>query len=123
MINPETTGRPNLLYRSIECLLETNLLRIRHLPCTGILQKIVQHPIQTLRMPFHQGYGPGIHPRFHERVFKPMTTLRSRDEVEGSGLGLALVRKIAGNYGGHACLISTGAERGTSVEVRLEGAI
>ena len=50
-----------------------------------------------------------------------MTTLRSRDEVEGSGLGLALVRKIAGNYDGHARLISTGAERGALVEVRLEG--
>ncbi|MBO9430732.1 HAMP domain-containing sensor histidine kinase [Sulfitobacter sp. R18_1] len=65
--------------------------------------------------------GPGIPPRYHERVFQPMTTLRSRDEVEGSGLGLALVRKIAGAYGGHACLVSTGAERGTTVSVRLEG--
>ncbi|MFG6590464.1 ATP-binding protein [Sulfitobacter sp. 1A12157] len=65
--------------------------------------------------------GPGIPPRYHERVFQPMTTLRSRDEVEGSGLGLALVRKIATAYGGHAGLISTGAGRGTTVSVRMEG--
>ena len=65
--------------------------------------------------------GPGIPPRYHERVFQPMTTLRSRDEVEGSGLGLALVRKIAAAYGGHACLVSTCNERGTTVSVRLEG--
>ena len=65
--------------------------------------------------------GPGIPSRYHERVFQPMTTLRSRDEVEGSGLGLALVRKIAAAYAGHACLVSTGAGRGATVSVRLEG--
>jgi signal transduction histidine kinase len=65
--------------------------------------------------------GPGILPQFHERVFQPMTTLRARDVVEGSGLGLALVRKIAGIYGGDARLLSPGDARGTSVEVRLQG--
>lgn len=44
--------------------------------------------------------GPGIPPESRERVFGVMTTLRPRDEVEGSGMGLANVRKIAGLYGG-----------------------
>lgn len=37
--------------------------------------------------------GPGIPPRFHEQVFKMFQTLKPRDQVEGSGMGLALVRK------------------------------
>ena len=37
--------------------------------------------------------GPGIPPQFHERIFGLFQTLRPRDEVEGSGMGLALVRK------------------------------
>ena len=44
--------------------------------------------------------GPGIAPEFHDRVFKLMTTLRSRDECEGSGVGLALVKKIVASQGG-----------------------
>lgn len=48
--------------------------------------------------------GPGIEPAFHERIFAPMITLRPRDEVEGSGMGLANVRKIARLYGGDARL-------------------
>ncbi|KIN70787.1 Histidine kinase [Sulfitobacter noctilucae] len=63
--------------------------------------------------------GPGILPEYHERVFGPMTTLRPRDEVEGSGMGLANVRRIATHYGGTARLISTPDTRGCQVEVRL----
>lgn len=44
--------------------------------------------------------GPGIPPEFRERVFRMFTTLASRDEVEGSGIGLALVRKLVERYGG-----------------------
>ena len=38
--------------------------------------------------------GPGIAPEFHHRVFGLFQTLQSRDKVEGSGMGLALIRKV-----------------------------
>lgn len=44
--------------------------------------------------------GPGIPVEFHERVFGMFQTLRPRDEVEGSGIGLALVKRIVTRYGG-----------------------
>jgi len=44
--------------------------------------------------------GPGIPDEFHERIFKMFETLQSRDIVEASGIGLALVRKIVDSYGG-----------------------
>lgn len=44
--------------------------------------------------------GPGIDPRFHERIFQVFQTLKPRDQVEGSGIGLALVRKILDVHGG-----------------------
>lgn len=63
--------------------------------------------------------GPGIAPEFHERVFQPMTTLQPRDALEGTGLGLATVRKIAAFYGGTARLLPMPRARGTRVEARL----
>lgn len=44
--------------------------------------------------------GPGIPHRFHAKALGAMTTLRPRDEIEGTGMGLANVRKIAAHYGG-----------------------
>jgi light-regulated signal transduction histidine kinase (bacteriophytochrome) len=44
--------------------------------------------------------GPGILPEFHERIFGMFQTLRPRDEIEGSGIGLALVKRIVTRYGG-----------------------
>jgi len=52
--------------------------------------------------------GPGIPEKFHERVFGMFQTLRPRDEMEGSGMGLALIKKIVENYGGHIQLKSSG---------------
>lgn len=63
--------------------------------------------------------GPGIDPRYHERVFGMMTGLKSRDEVEGSGMGLAIARKIARYYDGQVTLTSQKDGRGASFEVCL----
>ncbi len=57
--------------------------------------------------------GPGIPPRFHEKVFQMFQTLKPRDTVEGSGMGLALVRKLVENAGGRIWIESPG-NRGTT---------
>ncbi len=44
--------------------------------------------------------GPGIPSEYHSRIFAMFETLRPRDEVEGSGMGLALVRRLVELRGG-----------------------
>ena len=44
--------------------------------------------------------GPGISPEFHERIFQLFQTLKPRDVVEGSGMGLAIVKKLVEYRGG-----------------------
>ena len=44
--------------------------------------------------------GPGIAPQFQDRIFNMLQTLRPRDQVEGSGMGLAIVRKYVEVFGG-----------------------
>ena len=50
--------------------------------------------------------GPGIAPEFHERIFQIFQTLRPRDQVEGSGMGLAIVKKIVESRNGHITIAS-----------------
>ncbi|WP_025565022.1 CHASE domain-containing protein [Psychromonas sp. SP041] len=45
--------------------------------------------------------GPGISLQYQEDIFKMFKTLRPRDEAEGSGMGLALIKKIVEHYSGH----------------------
>lgn len=50
--------------------------------------------------------GPGIPKQFHEQVFKMFQTLKPRDRVEGSGMGLAIVQKHIQHFGGSIILDS-----------------
>ncbi|MCD6389232.1 MAG: PAS domain S-box protein [Desulfobulbaceae bacterium] len=44
--------------------------------------------------------GPGIDKRYHDKIFQIFKTLKARDEYESTGIGLTLVKKIIGLYGG-----------------------
>jgi signal transduction histidine kinase len=44
--------------------------------------------------------GAGIAPQFHERIFGIFQTLEARDKVEGTGIGLSVVKKIVEAKGG-----------------------
>jgi len=57
--------------------------------------------------------GPGIPPRYHQRVFHMFQTLARRDDVETSGIGLAIVKKKVEIYGGKVTVESAPPARGT----------
>jgi PAS domain S-box-containing protein len=44
--------------------------------------------------------GPGIAPQYHQKIFVVFQTLAARDKVEGTGIGLSLVKKIVESNGG-----------------------
>jgi PAS domain S-box-containing protein len=61
--------------------------------------------------------GPGILPQFHDRIFQLFQTLKRRDEVEGSGMGLALVKKLVEQQG--SCITVHSQGDGTGAEFRF----
>ncbi len=51
--------------------------------------------------------GIGIDPKHHHRVFQVFQRLKDAEEIEGTGIGLALVKKIVEGMGGRITLAST----------------
>lgn len=66
--------------------------------------------------------GPGIERKYAEKVFEMFSTLKPRDEVEGSGMGLAMVKKIMERAGGYVRLGGTEGERGAVFELAFPAA-
>lgn len=54
--------------------------------------------------------GAGIPEEYQEKIFSMFQTLQSRDKVEGSGIGLAMVKKILESCGGGIQVISRNGE-------------
>ncbi len=61
--------------------------------------------------------GPGIPEEHHARVFEMFKTLKRRDDVEGSGIGLSLVLRLVNRYGGRVSIDSKDGARGTRIRV------
>ncbi|MBU1672179.1 MAG: PAS domain S-box protein [Actinobacteria bacterium] len=57
--------------------------------------------------------GPGIDPKYQETIFGIFQTISPRDEVEGTGLGLTLVKKIVEMHGGRVWVESEVGEGAT----------
>lgn len=60
--------------------------------------------------------GPGIVKEFQTDIFKPFKQLKPKDEVEGSGLGLALIKKILTPYSA-VIYVASNADEGSTFTV------
>lgn len=61
--------------------------------------------------------GRGIEPQYYQRIFEMFQTLKPRDRVEGSGMGLALVKKILSYYN---CRITVESVPGQGAQFRFD---
>jgi two-component system CheB/CheR fusion protein len=89
-----------------------NAVKHHHQPAQGVVTITVQETDAFVEFAIRDN-GPGIDPQHHERIFGMFQTLRPRDEVEGSGMGLALVKKAVKQRKGSIRLTSA-PDQGTT---------
>jgi PAS domain S-box-containing protein len=90
----------------------SNALKHHHNPAQG--QVAITAQLQEKAVVFTvSDNGPGIEKQYHERVFQLFQTLKPRDEVEGSGMGLAILKKLVESRGGKVQLQSDLGEGAT----------
>lgn len=113
--------------RAIKLIVDDNLptLQTRKVPLELVFRNLISNAIKHHHKPqgtIHvsarqtanevefvvQDDGPGISAEHQAKVFGMFQTLKPRDEVEGSGIGLALVKKAVESTGGTITLESDG---------------
>jgi PAS domain S-box-containing protein len=100
-----------------------NGIRVRRMPLQQILMNLISNAIKhhdrkqgriDVAVEDRGAYylfsvrddGPGIAAEYQDQIFKMFMTLKPRDQIEGSGMGLAMVRKNIEVFGGKLTLES-----------------
>jgi signal transduction histidine kinase len=65
-----------------------------------------------------EDHGIGFDPKYAEQIFQPFRRLRSRQEYEGTGIGLTICHRIVERHGGTITVRSTPGQ-GSTFTVRL----
>lgn len=74
---------------------------VKYYDGTDPLQIVVSAKLEGDRCCFSvSDNGPGIDPKFHDRIFKVFQTLRLAHMPESTGIGLAIVKKAVERHGG-----------------------
>lgn len=107
-------GDPKTLGLMVTNLLENGIKYNQHGGRVDVRLK-VEHGQAVLEV---SDTGRGIPPQEQQKVFQPFYRYEQRDDVEGSGLGLALIRAVAEAHGGQVSLEST-PQRGSRFTVTL----
>jgi CHASE1-domain containing sensor protein/anti-sigma regulatory factor (Ser/Thr protein kinase) len=118
---------------NFSCVAPDLEINIPQLPFEIVLRNLISNSIKhhdkktgqitihyAIKDNFHQisleDDGPGIPEAFHDKAMEMFQTLQSRDKVEGSGMGLAMIKRIVVHYHGSVNIISDG-KCGTKINI------
>jgi PAS domain S-box-containing protein len=103
------SGDPSQIYQLFQNL-NLNAFKF-HKPDVKPIIKITCTPVQNGRIQFYiQDNGIGIEPEYHEQIFTMFKRLHSRESFKGTGIGLAVCKKIVQRHGGEIGLKSKHGE-------------
>jgi len=116
---PWVLGDPNQLTSLAQNLIE-NGLKYRRPDVPPVLLIGMENGGDTVRLSIADN-GIGIPEQHHDRIFKIFQRLHTADEYDGTGIGLALCRRITDRHGGRIGVTSA-AGQGTVFTVHLVAA-
>lgn len=96
---PRVQGDPSQLRQVIQNLL-SNAIKFRR---PGVAPEILVYPENIRKTGWTlvlKDNGTGFDPKYADRLFQPFQRLHSQNEYAGTGIGLAIVRKIVGRHHG-----------------------
>lgn len=108
---PEVTGDGGQLVRLFQNLLE-NALKYRKKDVPLRVRVSAAREGGEWIFGVHDN-GIGLEPQFYDRIFRMFKRLHQREEYDGTGMGLAICRKIVERHGGRIWVESTPGEGST----------
>jgi light-regulated signal transduction histidine kinase (bacteriophytochrome) len=96
---PTVDGDPEMLRLVLTNLIANALKYTR--PCEKTRIEIGVQPADTETILFVRDNGVGFDPQYAHKLFGVFQRLHSAKEFDGTGIGLAIVRRIVMRHGGH----------------------
>jgi PAS domain S-box-containing protein len=109
---PPVNGDSSQLHQLLQNLI-ANGLKFRR---QGVTPQITVSARRVPKKMLHvevQDNGIGIEEKYHEQIFTMFKRLHSREEYEGTGIGLAVCKKIVNRHGGEIGVQSNSGEGST----------
>jgi PAS domain S-box-containing protein len=110
---PTIDTDPTQMHQLLQNLI-SNALKFHHEGCSPLVKISAEINGDACQISVEDN-GIGLNIQYLDRIFKPFERLHSREEYEGSGMGLAICRRIVERHSGRITAISTPGEGSTFI--------